>query len=298
MKSEPSMKAKMIHWFLRQTPQGVRRAVMVGLARLVYQASLKHRLITLHNLLRSFPEKPWEEIEKIAKASYESFAICAAEFPDTYHMDANRLSRRLSVSGLENYEKARRKGKGVLLISGHFGNWEFGNAALALFSKPPVFMARRLDSRWLEEASIHARSLLGVATINKEGAMFPVLRLLRKGEAVKLLMDQNVAASEGVFVDFFGRPACTTPGVALMALHTGATVLTIFTTRMPDGKYVTQIGDEIETVKTGDHDADVLVNTQNYIKAIESHIRQYPEQWLWLHQRWKTKRVQQRRHMP
>lgn len=295
MNVELSIKIKFVRSFLHLIPLGVRRVVVTGFSRLGYYFSLKHRVITLHNLSRSFPEKPFKELVQIAKASYACFALLFAEFPEIFYINAKNLNQWVSVSGLDHYEKALKRGKGVLLITGHFGNWEFGNAALAILSHPPVFMARRLDSRFLEEASIRARALLGVETINKEGAMMPVLRLLRKGEAVKLLMDQNVDVPEGVFVNFFGRPACTTYGVALMALHTDAAVLPVFTTRMPDGRYLTEIGAEIETVNTGRRDADVFANTQNYMKAMEHHIRKYPQQWLWLHQRWKTKLVQMRR---
>jgi KDO2-lipid IV(A) lauroyltransferase len=125
--------------------------------------------------------------------------------------------------------------------------------------------------------------------------MSSILSQLRKGEVLKLLIDQNAAAREGVFVNFFGRPACATTGIALMAIHTGAAVLPVFTTRMPDGRYLTEIGPRVDTVNTGNRDQDVLQNTQNYNTIIENHVRKYPGQWLWLHQRWKTKLVQARR---
>jgi KDO2-lipid IV(A) lauroyltransferase len=125
--------------------------------------------------------------------------------------------------------------------------------------------------------------------------MRQTLRLLKKGETIKLLIDQNVAWYEGVFIDFFGRRACTTSGLATLALHTGASVLPIFTTRLPDGKYLMEIGPPAETVNTGNHNRDILINTQNYTKVVEDHIRKYPEQWFWAHQRWKTKLYQAKR---
>jgi KDO2-lipid IV(A) lauroyltransferase len=292
MKPEIPTKLKIIRFFLRITPLGVRRALVIALAKLGYYLSLKHRLITIHNLTRAFPKKPMDEIIEIAKAAYANFACIIAEFPEITYLNSTNIDRWVKVKGLEHYEKARRKGKGVLLITAHFGNWEFGNAALAILSKPPVFMARRLDSDFLEEASIAARSMLGIRTINKESAMRPVLRFLKAGEAVKLLIDQNVAVYDGVFVDFFGRPACTTTGVALLALHTGAAVLPIFTSRTPDGRFLTEIGEEIQTVVTGNRDSDVLTNTQNYARAIEDYVRKYPKQWFWVHQRWKTRPCQ------
>jgi KDO2-lipid IV(A) lauroyltransferase len=119
-----------------------------------------------------------------------------------------------------------------------------------------------------------------------------MIRLLRNGGTINILIDQNVAGYEGVFVDFFGRRACTTPGLALLALHTKAPVLPVFTRRLPDGKYLLEIGKKVEIVNSGNRDADVLINTQNFTKIIEDKIRQYPAQWLWFHQRWKTKLCQ------
>lgn len=292
MKTELPIQLKIAKLVFRIIPLAVRRMMVAGLAKLGYHLSLKHRLIAIHNLTRSFPDKSIDEIIEIAKASYASFALIIAEFSEILYFNSKNLSRWVTISGLERYEAACRKGKGVLLITGHFGNWEFGSAALAILSKPPVFMARRLDSPFLEKATAFGRFHLGISTINKENAMRPTLRLLKKGEAVKLLIDQNVSVYDGVFVNFFGRPACTTSGVALMALHTGAAVLPVFTTRTPDGRYVTEIGAEVETVATGDRDQDVLVNTQNYAKVIEDHVRKYPKQWFWVHQRWKTKLCQ------
>ena len=279
----------------RILPLRIKRGLVTGMSRLAYHLLHKHKLIAIHNLTRSFPEKSLDEILRIIKNSYASFAMLFAEFLQISYLDKNNLSRWVSVKGLEHYEKACREGRGVLLFTAHFGNWEIGTAALAILSTPPFFMARTLDSPFLEKITTSAREALGVGNLHKENAMRMLLPLLRKGKAVILLIDQNVAAKEGVFVDFFGRPACATTGIALMAMHTGAAVLPIFTTRMPDGRYLTEIGPQVETVQTGNRDHDMLVNTQNYATVIEGHVRKYPDQWLWLHQRWKTKRCQARK---
>ncbi|MRR17874.1 MAG: lipid A biosynthesis acyltransferase, partial [Deltaproteobacteria bacterium] len=276
-------------------PLRIKRSLAAGLSRLAYYLLHKHKVIALHNLMRSFPEKSPAEILRIIKNSYASFAMLFAEFLQILYLNKTNLSRWVTVQGLPHYEKACREGKGVLLFTAHFGNWEIGNAALAILSTPPYFMARALDSPLLEAITTSARKPLGIVTLHKENAMRMLLPLLRKGKAVILLIDQNVAAKEGVFVDFFGRPACATTGIALMAMHTGAAVLPIFTTRLPDGRYLTEIGPQVETVQTGNRDQDLLVNTQNYAKVIEDHVRKYPDQWLWLHQRWKTKPCQARR---
>jgi len=276
-------------------PLFIKRFIAVSASRAAYYLLPKHKLIALHNLTRSFPEKSLTENLQIIKDTYASFALTFIEFLQILYLNRNNLDTRVSVKGLEHYEKACREGKGVLLFTAHFGNWEMGNAALAILSKPPIFMARTLDSPFLEEITTSVRSRLGIGNIHKKNVMSSILIQLRKGEVLKLLIDQNAAAREGVFVNFFGRPACATTGIALMAIHTGAAVLPVFTTRMPDGRYLTEIGPRVDTVNTGNRDQDVLQNTQNYNTIIENHVRKYPGQWLWLHQRWKTKLVQARR---
>jgi len=276
-------------------PLFIKRFIAVRASRAAYYLLPKHKLIALHNLTRSFPEKSVTENLQIIKDTYANFALTFIEFLQILYLNRNNLHTWVSVKGLEHYEKACREGKGVLLFTAHFGNWEMGNAALAILSKPPIFMARTLDSPFLEEITTSVRSRLGIGNIHKKNVMSSILSQLRKGEVLKLLIDQNAAAREGVFINFFGRPACATTGIALMAIHTGAAVLPVFTTRMPDGRYLTEIGPQVETVNTGNRDQDVLQNTQNYNTIIENHVRKYPGQWLWLHQRWKTKLIQARR---
>jgi len=246
--------------------------------------------------MRSFPEKSLNEILKIAKASYASFALTLVEFCDILYMNKDNLHKRIDIKGLDNYTEACRKGKGVLLFSAHFGNWEIGNAALAITTKPFIFVYRTLDSPFLEEGITYVRASCGITSLDKGNAMRPIIRSLKKGATINMLIDQNVAVYDGIFINFFHRPACTTAGLALLALSTGATVLPVFTTRLPDGKYLLEIGHEVDIVRSGDREADVLCNTQHFTNIIEDHIRQYPEQWFWMHQRWKTKPCQARKN--
>jgi KDO2-lipid IV(A) lauroyltransferase len=230
----------------------------------------------------------------IARGSYRSFSLLAAEFCDIPYLTRNNLDKLITIKGLDNYTQACKEGRGVLLLGAHFGNWEIGNAALAIMTRPFVFIYRILDSAFLEKNITAVRASYGNVSLSKENAMRPMIRLLKKGATINLLIDQNVAWYGGVFVDFFGRPACTTSGLALLALHTGTPVLPAFTHRRPNGKYVLEIGKKVEIIKTTDRDNDVLLNTQNFTNIIEEKIRRYPEQWFWLHQRWKTKSCQVR----
>lgn len=277
---------------IRHIPSGARRRFAVFLAGLLYRLSFKHRLIAMHNLTRSFPEKSLPEIKKILRKSYSSFAIVVSEFFDIPSLNKDNLHRLICVEGLENYQEALREEKGVLVFGAHFGNWEIGNAALALMTKPFVFLYRVFDSPFLEKYITGIRVSYGNTSLSKDKAMRPIIRLLKNGLTVNMLIDQNVAWYEGVFVDFFGRKACTTSGLALLALHTQSSVLPAFTRRLPDGSYLLEIGKKVDIVDSGDRVRDVLTNTQNFTNIVEEQIRKYPEQWLWLHQRWKTKPCQ------
>jgi KDO2-lipid IV(A) lauroyltransferase len=238
--------------------------------------------------MRSFPDRPLKEIIRLAKESYISAALVVVDFLDIPYLNKDNLHQWISIEGLDNYTEACKEGKGVLIFSAHFGNWEIGNAALAIMTQPFIFVYRVFDSPFLERIITGVRASYGNISLSKENAMRPMIRLLKNGATINLLIDQNVTWYEGVFVDFFGRKACTTPGLALLALHTKAQVLPVFTRHLPDGKYLLEIGKKVEIVSSGNRDTDVLINTQNFTKIIEEKIRQYPEQWFWIHQRWKT----------
>jgi KDO2-lipid IV(A) lauroyltransferase len=285
---QKSMAIKLV----KSIPLSLRKFFTIAVVGAFYHLSRKHRLIAIHNLLRSFPQKPLDEIKKIARQSYTSFALVTAEFVDIAYLNKDNLDNWITIEGLENYREACSEGKGVLLFGAHFGNWEIGNAALAIATQPFVFIYRILDSAFLEKNITAVRAAYGNISLPKENAMRPMIRLLKKGATINLLIDQNVAWYGGVFVDFFGRPACTTSGLALLALHTNAAVLPAFTHRRTDGKYVLEIGKKVDIIRTGNHNNDVLHNTQNVTKIIEEKICQYPEQWFWVHQRWKTKLCQ------
>ncbi|HEX7416138.1 MAG TPA: lysophospholipid acyltransferase family protein [Smithellaceae bacterium] len=274
---------------LKYIPLSLRKMIAYLLARFAYWLSLKHRLIALHNLSRSFPEKKLEEIVKIAKKSYQNFSFVAAEFFDIPYLNKDNLHQWITLEGLENYTEACKEGKGVLIFGAHFGNWEIGNAALAIMTQPFIFVYRIFDSPLIESVVTGVRASYGNVSLSKENAMRPTIRLLKKGITINLLIDQNASWQEGVFVDFFGRKACTTSGLSLLAMHSGAPVLPAFTRSLPDGKYLLEIGKKVKIIHSGNRDNDVLINTQNFTKIIEEQIRKYPEQWFWVHQRWKTK---------
>lgn len=175
------------------------------------------------------------------------------------------------------------------MFGAHFGNWELAAIAISLFLKPVAVIYRHLDNSILDDLVLQVRSATGNSPIPKERAMRQMLRSLKRNEILGILIDQNVAWQEGVFVDFFGRPACTTNGLALLALHTEAPVVPAYIVRLANGKYRMIIQEEVQVIRTGNEDEEILINTQNFTRVIEDTVRMYPDQWLWIHQRWKTK---------
>ncbi len=256
---------------------------------LFYHIGTKSRLITLHNLMRSFPEKDTKEIIKIAKGVYRHFAIVVAEFFDLPYMTKDNIHKWVDVEGVENFQAGIAKGKGMLSIVAHFGNWELMTIAGPMYLKPMYIVYRPLDNHVIDNIVEYVRTMQGNDMIPKGGSGKRIMELLRENNLIGILSDQNVAHYEGVFVDFFGRTACTGVGLAVMAMRSGAPVLPAFMARQKSGKYKFIIKPTIEAVCTDNYENDLVVNTQRFTKIIEEVIREYPDQYFWFHQRWKTK---------
>jgi KDO2-lipid IV(A) lauroyltransferase len=274
---------------LSAIPRKLRIGFFAGMFRLFYHLSPKQRLITIHNLTCAFPEKSINEIKTIARGAYRTLGITAADFFEIPSLTKDNIGNLVEVEGLEYCTKALEKNRGILMLGAHFGNWELAAVAFSLVLKPAVITYRPLDSPTLDNLVLWVRSSSGNILIDKERAMRKMLRSLAHNEIVATMIDQNMAWQEGIFVDFFGRPACTTTGLALITLHTEAPVIPAYLIRLANGKYRLVIKEEMQVIRTGDEDADILINTQNFTSVIEDTVRNYPDQWLWIHQRWKTK---------
>ena len=196
----------------------------------------------------------------------------------------------LRTEGLENYLAAKERGKGVLVVTGHLGAWELSSFYHSLMGYPMGMVIRRLDNRKLDAFVNGIRCLHGNKVLHKDDFARGLLTAMRHGETVGILMDTNMRPPQGAFVEFFGQQACTATGLARVARKTGAAVLPGFVLWEPsEKKYVLHFGEEIEAPHTDDADADVMAATQLCTSAIESWIRRAPDQWLWIHRRWKTR---------
>lgn len=273
-------------------PLTLRRFFFQGFMVILYHLSQKHRVITLHNLTCAFPEKSLSEITRIAKGVYLNLGNILAEFFEIPSLTPENMCNWVEFEGLEHYEQALSKGKGILFYTAHFGNWELGAACLGLQNIRVYIIYRALDNPVLENFVAWFRSYTGHKVVPKGGASRKIVELLKKNDMIGVLIDQNVSWREGVFVTFFGRPASTTKRFVALALQTGAAVVPVFVVRQPNGKYRIIINKEVAIKKTGNDEADLFQNTQICTSIIEDMVRKYPEQYFWLHQRWKTKKTQ------
>jgi Kdo2-lipid IVA lauroyltransferase/acyltransferase len=281
-------------WLIAQTlrwlPRPVARAVALSIAMLVYWLHPRLRRVGMRNLEMAFPEKSPDERKHILKGVYRSLGRLLAEVPKFPDYTLENVERVAVYDGLAHYLAARDRGKGVLFMTAHLGGWEIGSFVHSLHGHWLNIVARKLDNPLLERWVLALRSLHGNRIHDKDEYARGLLAAMRRAETVGALMDTNMTPPQGVFVNFFGRPACTAAGLARVAMRTGAAVVPAFTLWDEAlGKYRIRFEPAIPTVCTGDDEADAVANTQNYTTAIEQAVRAHPEQWLWVHRRWKTR---------
>ncbi|PYU68711.1 MAG: lipid A biosynthesis acyltransferase [Acidobacteria bacterium] len=245
-------------------PRPLARSLAAGVARLFYALLPGLRKTAEVNLRIAFPEWSRARRRSVIRRMLRNLGWMAAEF--------------------------QRRGKGVLYLTGHIGAWELSSFAHALYGFPLHYMARRIDNHRIDALVNGYRCLSGNRPIFKNESARVMLKVLKEAGTVGILADQNSMPEEAVFVDFFGKAASTTTGIARVALHTDAAVVPGYAVwDEPRRKYRLRFDPPVELVRTGDMEQDVLENTQKFTKLIEEIIRKYPEQWVWVHGRWNTR---------
>lgn len=271
-------------------PRPLARGVGILIGGLVYHLHPRLRRVGLRNLELAFPKKPPKERRKILRAVYVSLGRLLAEvclFPRYTQANASQVA---VYQGFENFEAAEERRRGVLFLTGHFGGWEIGSFFHSLMGHPMQIVVRPLDNPYVDALVARYRGLHGNTMIGKQEFARGLIAAVRANATVGILMDTNMTPPQGVFVDFFGIPACTASGLARVALHTGAAVVPAFTIWDPVlRKYRVEFDRAMDLVRTGDNEADTVANTALFTKVIEEYVNRYPDQWLWVHRRWKTR---------
>jgi Kdo2-lipid IVA lauroyltransferase/acyltransferase len=271
-------------------PRGIARAVGGGVGTVAYRLQGRLRKTGLRNLEVAFPEKSDAERGRILRRLYRNLGWLLAEFCQMPKYTPQNTRLFLRYEGLEKYLAARERGKGVLIVTGHLGAWELSSYYHSLMGYPMSIVIRRLDNAKVDRLVNEIRCLHGNRVLHKDDFARGLLGAMRHGETVGILMDTNMTPPQGVFVPYFGRLACTASGLARVALKTGAAVLPGFMVwEEAERKYVLRFGEEIPLTVTDDDEADALANTAKFTAVIEEYVRRYPEQWLWVHRRWKTR---------
>jgi KDO2-lipid IV(A) lauroyltransferase len=261
-----------------------------GVAWLGFHLARRQRAAGLRNLQMAFPDLTDEQRMEILRGSFRNLGRLLVEFSHFPELNEANISQLVMQDGLENYQEALRRGRGVIFMTAHFGSWELSSFAHSLFGYPMKFVVRPIDNSKVDALITHYRTLGGNVPIQRRSAGRDILKALRENEAVGILFDQNTTSDEGIFVDFFGIPASTTPAIATFALRTGAAVLPGFLIWEEQvGKHRLRFDPPVKLIETGNLEHDVAENTKLFNSILEGYVRKYPDQWLWIHRRWKTR---------
>jgi KDO2-lipid IV(A) lauroyltransferase len=273
-------------------PEGFALWVGRQMGNVAYYVDWEHRNVALQNLRIAFgQDKSEEERQSIAKRNFQHMGMMVIEFFRILGMDAETYKRKVSVEGLEEALKLLEKKKGALLLIGHFGNWELMGIMSKVIQIPILAIAKPIkQNEKLYRFILRIRDKAGLIIISPENAIQKVIHALSKNWLVAVLIDQRAKRSRGVWVDFFGKKAPTMPGLAVMAIRTGAPVVPAFMIRNGFQKHRLVVKKPVELILTGDMDKDIEINMQRFTGVLESMIREYPDQWVWIHRRWERKR--------
>jgi len=271
-------------------PRPLSRAFAISLAWAIYVLHARLRHVGMRNLELAFPQKSKRERARILRAEFTSLGRQLSEVCQFPKYTLKNVTQVVVYDGFENYERAFARGKGVLFLTAHFGGWELSAFTHSLHGHPLHVLMRPMDNVYLNRLICHYRTMHGNSTVDKDDFVRGLLAAVKKGEVVGILMDTNMTPPQGLFVDFFGIPACTASGLARIALRTDAAVVPTFTVWDPLlRKYRLRFDPAVELTRSGDAEADIVANTQRFTKIIEDYVRKYPGQWLWVHRRWKTR---------
>ncbi len=256
--------------------------------RVVYRLGIRRNVVD-ENLRLAYPEKNDSWIAGVTRAAYEHLGREAVAMMRLSKLDAPAVIERTVLVGWDQMEGALSEGRGLLLVTGHYGNWEIAAAAVAARGVPIAAIVRRQGNRLVDQRLHELRRSLGVETIYQSQAPSRVPRVLRANGVVGIVGDQDARRS-GIFIPFFGRPASTHRGPALFALRLNAPVFSCIARRLPGSKVRYEIaGERVDVTRTGDLEADVTTLTAELALRLERQIRPAPEQYFWFHKRWKTR---------
>src|ERR1700678_318234 len=271
-------------------PRRAARFVGANFASAAYAFRAPLRDAAMFNLNLAYPDWSDEKRSATVHGMIRQVGWMAGEFSQFPRYTPQNIRSIVEIDGEENFAAAQARGKGVLFLTGHMSAWELSSFTHALYGHPLHFLVRPISNRRVDALINGYRCLSGNQPIDKNKSARAILKVLTSGGTIGILADHNTTLEEGVFADFFGIPASTTSGLARLALRTDAAVLPGFIHwDEARNKYILRFEPAVPLVRTGDEEADVRTNTQLFTCEIEKYVRAYPDQWLWVHRRWKTR---------
>ncbi|MFQ5949132.1 MAG: lysophospholipid acyltransferase family protein [Nitrospiria bacterium] len=268
---------------------GVQFGGWIGLV--LFHILRRYRVRSLESLKIAFrTEKSEQQLIRIAKRNFQNLGKGLIEILNLQYLNSQRIESLISIEGEEYLKEAAAAGKGTILITGHIGNWELMAVALSIRGYRLHVIAAPLYDIRIDEWIHRLRSQFNIETVSRgsPASSRKILGVLKRKEILGLLIDQDTRVP-GVFVNFFNKKAYTPTGAAQLALKSGASTMTCFVTRLPNDRHKITIEKPVNLTRSDDHKRDIEVNTARFTARIEEHIKQDPEQWVWMHQRWKTK---------
>lgn len=279
--------AKLVGFCVSRLPRRITLVIGRWLGTLAFWLAPQQRELACEHLRRSLTLSDEHWVRTIAKQCFQHLGKTVVEFMQFPRLDSEQIQRYVTFEGVEHVEQALAQGKGAIILTGHFGNWELLAASISATIAPLTPIVRELRSPRLNALVSRYREKAGYTTIDRDTGIRHALRCLKRNELLGIVADVDTTVS-GVFVDFFGRRAYTPYSPVAIALKTGATILPTFIVRQPDGSHRAIIESPLALKRTDTKEKDLVINTQKFTKIIESYIRQYPAQWIWMHRRWKT----------
>jgi Kdo2-lipid IVA lauroyltransferase/acyltransferase len=263
---------------------------LVGvLAALWYRLDRRHREITRRNLEFAYGSGLSPEArERVAQGVFRHFVRFAWEMVVLLVAPLSFIKKRVIILGQENLEAALAEGRGAIAVAAHAGNWEYTVMGYGLKYGPAAVVAREMDYPWGRALARYLRQRGGNWMVDKQKGLKDILRHLRQNHIVGIIIDQNTTTEGGLLVDFFGKPARTTPVAAVLARRADIPVVPTFSRRLPGGRHLMVVGPRLPLAKTSDPQADIQRHLELQNLALEAWVRSCPEQWLWLHRRWKN----------
>ncbi len=281
---------------LAPMPRGQLTRLAVPLGRIWFGLDHYHRRIAIENMRIAFGGKEKvANIRRMARDTFVQLVRVTLEIPSLLKLNKHNVDSYVEFSREDHLKAALEKGKGVLVLTAHLGNWELMALAASIkFEVPVNVLVRPLDFKPFDRLITEIRSRTGNKVLDKDKSAGIVSQMLNENQVIAILLDQNSSWYEGVYVPFFGKIVCTNKGLAMFALRYGATVLPAFNIRQKDGRYRIIVEPPLELVRTGNIRNDIDENTARFNSIIEKYIRMAPDNWLWVHRRWRIKEIPER----